>query len=104
MRVEYLNNQLEKVCTDEATMRRKHSNIEKKLRVRLNALRQADNVRHLCTLDPLGKWHSVESIHPGCWAGWTSRNHRIIFRPCEHDGALEAATVVTVEAVDEDYH
>lgn len=104
MRVEYANNQLEKVCTDESQMRRKHSNIADKLRLRLNALHQAQTVGDLATLDPLGRWHSIDSIRPGCWSGWTSRNHRIIIRPEVENVILVAATVVTVEAVGEDYH
>lgn len=104
MRVKFASKQLEKVCTDESQMRRKHGNIASKLRLRLNALRQADTVGALPHQDPLGRWHSVDSIHPGCWAGWTSPNHRIIIRPDVQEGGLIASTVVTVEAVDEDYH
>lgn len=85
-------------------MRRKHGKIAEKLRLRVNALRRVATVGDLPTEDPGGKWHSVESILPGCWAGWTSPNHRIIIRPQEENGVLTAATVVTVEAVDMDYH
>ena len=58
----------------------------------------------LPTLDLGGKWHPIEAIRPGCWSGWTSKNHRIIIRPQTDEADLEAATVVLVEAVGEDYH
>ena len=85
-------------------MRRKHGNIAATLRLRLNALRLAPTVGDLPTVDPGGRWHSIDSMRPGCWSGRTSKNHRIIIRPDEENGCLVAATVVTVEAIDEDYH
>ena len=102
MEVKYADNKLEKLCTDEREMWRKRADVAKKLKLRINALRQANNLGGLPNLDPSGKWHSVDKIRPGCWAAWVSGNHRIIIRP-EGSGAVLTAVTVTVVEV-EDYH
>jgi proteic killer suppression protein len=94
---------LEKLCTDEKEMKRKRADIADKLPLRINALRQADNVEHLVTLDPLGWWHQLTGDRAGLWAGRVSKNHRILIRP---EGETPGATSVTVTVVagGEDYH
>ena len=102
MDVRYADNKLQKLCSDEREMRRKRPDIEKKLRLRVYALKQATNVGHLQDLDPGGKWHTIDQKWPGHWAGWVSHNERIVFKPM-NDGAAMAAISVTVVYVG-DYH
>jgi len=100
--VKYADNGLRRLCTDEKEMWRRRADIAKKLKLRVNALRRADNVGHLKELDPLGDWHDLSGDLAGLWAGSVSRNKRILIRP---DGAGPAVTAVTVTVVDiEDYH
>lgn len=100
--MKFTDNRLEKLCSDEKEMRRKRPDIEKKLRARVNALRSADNVGHLKTLDPGGDWHDLKGKRQGLWAGELSGNWRIIIRP---EGVGSAVTAITVTVVEiEDYH
>lgn len=102
MEVKYADNALKRLCTDEKEMRRKRADIERKLRLRVNALNNARDVGHLQALDPLGRWHDLNGDMTGLWAGSVSPNHRIMFRP-EGTGPDVTAVTVTVVGID-DYH
>jgi toxin HigB-1 len=102
MEVLFPDKNLEKLCTDEATMRRKRGDIAVKLRLRVKALQTADNLAHLAVHDPLGHWHELTGDLACLWAGSLSRNYRIMVRP---EGPEPAAAAVTVTVVDiTDYH
>jgi proteic killer suppression protein len=102
LRVLYENTKLEKLCTDEAWMRRKRADIEVKLKLRVKALEAAEKVGDLPTIDPLGAWHELTANWTGHWAGKVSRNERLIVRPIG-DGETWEAVVVTVVGI-ADYH
>ncbi len=102
LEVLYENRKLEKLCTDEREMRKKRGDIADRLRLRVNALRAADTVGELATIDPLGKWHQLTGDHDGEWAGKLSGNYRLLIRP---DGDSEPWDAVTVTVIDiDDYH
>lgn len=102
MRILFADKGLEKLCTDEKEMRRKRGDIATKLRLRIAALRTAKTVGELPTLDPLGRWHTLTGARAGHWAGWLSRNHRLVVRP-EGDGPASASATVTIIDIT-DYH
>ena len=81
MEVRYVDNRLQKVCTDEREMQRKRGDIAKKLKLRINELRQATHVGHLPELNPGAGWHAVNKKFPGHWAGEVRFNERIVIRP-----------------------
>ncbi|WP_258307161.1 type II toxin-antitoxin system RelE/ParE family toxin [Gordonia paraffinivorans] len=93
---------LQKLCTDEREMRKKRGDIADKLRRRVNALRTAETVGELATIDPLGYWHQLHEDHAGEWAGKLSDNYRLLIRP---EGDAEPWDAVTVTVIDiDDYH
>jgi len=102
VRVEYDDPKLERLCTDDAWMRRKRADIAKKLPLRIKALETADTVGDLPAIDPLGKWHELKGDRPGHWAGKVSDNYRLIVRP-GGDGEAWEARVATVTEIT-DYH
>lgn len=102
MEVKYVDNRLQKLCTDEREMQRKRGDIAKKLKLRLNDLRLATHVGHLPELSPKGGWHPVKKKFPGHWAGEVSYNERIVIRP-EGSANLLTCTTVTVTFIG-DYH
>ncbi|MBN7300452.1 plasmid maintenance system killer protein [Mycobacteroides abscessus subsp. bolletii] len=102
MDVKYQDRKLEKLCTDEREMRKKRGDIADRLRLRVNALRTANTVGELATIDPLGNWHQLSADHLGEWAGKLSRNERLLIRP---EGDSEPWDAVTVTVIDiDDYH
>lgn len=94
---------LKRLCTDEREMNRRRADIARKLRLRIKALEAAPNLGALVVADPLGRWHRLTGDLSGHWAGWVSRNHRIIIRP-EGAGPDIAAVTVTVLEAGKDYH
>lgn len=102
MDVDYADNGLRKLCTDEKVMRRKRIDIEVKLKLRLNALRAAEKFGDLRSADPLGKWHPLGDEYPDQWAGELSRNWRLLVRP-EGEEPEDERTEVTVLDI-KDYH
>lgn len=101
--MDYDNASLERLCTDEREMKKRRADIAQKLKLRIKALEAAPNVGALTSGDPLGKWHRLSADRAGTWAGWVSKNHRIIIRP-EGDGPDVEAVTVTVLEAGEDYH
>lgn len=92
----------EKLCTDEREMRKKREDVAKKLKLRINALRTAERIGDLTTIDPLGNWHSLTGDLDGLWAGKLSANFRLLIRP---EDAEDPKTAVTVTAIKiDDYH
>lgn len=101
MEVLYKDNKLEKLCTDEREMRRKRPDLEKKLRLRINALRAADTIGDLPQDDPGGAWHELKGNFAGIWAGELSGNWRLLVEPSPLK-SLSAAEVTVIDI--EDYH
>jgi proteic killer suppression protein len=101
--VRYEDNKLQKLCTDEREMRRKRSDIAKKLRLRVNALEIAGCVGELTTLDPLGDWHQLSENLSEFWAGKLSENYRLLVRPEDAGDEPWRAVRLTVAKID-DYH
>ncbi|OHU53446.1 plasmid maintenance system killer protein [Mycobacteroides chelonae] len=102
MDVKYQDRKLEKLCTDEREMRKKRGDIADRLRLRVTALRIAETVGELATIDPLGDWHQLHENHAGKWAGKLSRNERLLVRP---EGDSEPWDAVSVTVIDiDDYH
>lgn len=103
MQVEYSDNSLERLCTDEKEMKKRRADIADKLKLRIKALQAAPNLGALPEQDPLGRWHPLTGDRAGTWAGSVSRNHRIIIRPDGDEPGVDSVTV-TVIAAGEDYH
>lgn len=102
MQVLYSDGSLERLCTDEREMKKRRSDIAKKLPLRIKALEAAETVGDLATIDPLGDWHQLTADRSGTWAGKVSANHRLIIRP-EGDGlTIECVTITVLEIID--YH
>lgn len=100
MDVRYKDNKLEKLCTKQREMQRKRPDIQKKLRLRINALRAAETLGDLVEDDPGGAWHDLHGKRAGTWAGELSGNWRLLVEPMPNALSAVAATVVDIE----DYH
>lgn len=98
--VQYKDNRLSKLCTNEREMQRRRPDIKKKLRLRVNALRSADTLGDLVQDDPGGGWHDLKGDRSGTWAGELSGNWRLLVEP--RPNALSAVDVTVVDI--EDYH
>lgn len=97
----YKDNKLKKLCTNEREMQRKRPDIQKKLRLRIKALRAADTVGDLPENDPGGAWHDLNGKRAGIWAGELSGNWRLLVEP----DPLQSLSAVTAIVIDiEDYH
>lgn len=83
----YISRELERICEDERVMRKKRADIEKKLRLRINALRQCTKLGELRESDPGGHWHRLGGDRDGQWAGRVSFNERVVIEPTE-DGRV----------------
>ena len=109
MKISFSNKKLKKLCEDEAVMHRKRPDIEKKLRLRIAALKASADIGTLCRNDRSGKWHRLKEDREGQWAGALSGNMRIIIVPSK-DGIriigfgeeLTATEAIVQEIVD--YH
>ena len=101
MQVSFKRNKLEKQCTDDREIRRAFPKFEKKLRLRISALRAADSLGDLPANDPNGTWHEVDSEGRGTWSGELSGNWRILVLPSPIKSL--GATEVTVMEI-KDYH
>ncbi|SMX98375.1 type II toxin-antitoxin system RelE/ParE family toxin [Brevibacterium linens] len=100
MDVGYKDNKLEKLCTNQREMQRKRPDIQKKLRLRINALRAAETLGDLVADDPGGAWHDLHGKRAGTWAGELSGNWRLLVEPTPNALSAVDATVVDIE----DYH
>ncbi len=107
MNVTYKTKSLEKLCTDEREMRKRRGDIEKRLRLRINALETFATLGDVVENDPLGDWHPLRENRSGQWAGKVSRNERLIVVPLSNGGvrieSILATTSVEVQGI-EDYH
>lgn len=106
MNISYVDKHLEKECTDEKTMRKKHGNIAKRLKLRINALEEATCIRDLRVIDGLGGWHGLNADRKGSIAGKLSANYRLLVRPVgffqSSDEFLKCCDI-EVQGI-EDYH
>lgn len=100
MRVEYKDNRLEKLCTDEREMQKKRPDLKKKLRLRIKALENSDTLGDLPEDDPGGAWHDLRGKRSGTWAGELSGNWRLLVVPKPNLLSATEATVIDIE----DYH
>lgn len=104
MRLEYRDNKLKRICTDEREMRKRCSDIEAKLKARLAALRRAETAGDLMELDPLGDWHPLSADLKSDWAGKVRGNERILVTPIGEFEDARDATAVLILSVRTDYH
>lgn len=81
MKLTFKTKKLEKLCEDERGMHKQRPDIERKLRLRIAALKANDTIEQLEQNDPLGKWHRLAEDRSGQWAGTVSYNERIIIEP-----------------------
>lgn len=100
MRVEYKDNKLAKLCTDEREMQKKRPDLKKKLRLRIKALENSDTLGDLSEDDPGGAWHELKGKFTGVWSGELSGNWRLLVKPTHN--SLSAVNVTVIEL--EDYH
>ena len=101
MEVRFKDNKLEKLCTNEREMQRKRPDLQKKLRLRVNALRTAATVGDLPRDDPSGAWHELKGDLGGIWSGELSGNWRLLVEP----DPLKSLSAVVVTVIDiDDYH
>lgn len=100
MRLSFGSRQLERLCINEREMRRQRADIAPKLRLRIKALQAAACLEDLPRLDPLGRWHELTAARAGQWAGWLSRNWRLIVERIDAGGTDVCVLIVDVE----DYH
>lgn len=107
MNLSFRDKSLKKLCTDEKEMRKQRGDIEKKLRLRINALEVNATLGDVIENDPLGDWHPLKGNREGQWAGKVSSNERLIVVPLENGGvkvdSILAATEAEVHGI-EDYH
>jgi proteic killer suppression protein len=97
----YKDNKLEKLCTNEREMRRRRPDLQKKLRLRVNALRTAATVGDLPRDDPGGAWHELKGDLDGIWSGELSGNWRLLVEP----DPLKSLSALVVTVIDiDDYH
>ncbi len=107
MKLIFKNKTIEKLCTDEKEMRKRRADIEKKLRLRINALEVHATLRDVIANDPLGNWHPLHGNRSGQWAGKVSSNERLIIEPLSNGEirieSILATTAAEVQGI-EDYH
>ena len=65
-------------------MHKRRPDIERKLRLRIAALKASDSIAQLEMNDPLGKWHRLKKNRKGQWPGAVSSNERIIIEPLKN--------------------
>lgn len=96
MELRYVDNELERRCTNERHMQRKlGAQVSKALRLRLNELRRAAVMDDLLCF--AGRWEKLTGDRAGQWSGRLTANWRLVAQPDE--GTI---TVLIVEIVD--YH
>ena len=100
MRVDYKDNKLKKLCTDEREMQKQRPYLKKKLRLRVKALENSDTLGDLPGDDPGGAWHDLKGQRGGTWAGELSGNWRLLVAPSPNSLTATEITVIDIE----DYH
>ena len=107
MKLTYKTKTLEKLCTNEKEMRKRRSDIEAKLKLRINALETFSTLGEVVENDPLGNWHPLRGNRSGQWAGKVSSNERLIIEPLRTGeirvDSILATTSAEVQGI-EDYH
>lgn len=109
MKVSFQTKKLQKLCEDEREMRKRRPDIERKLRLRIAALKANNTIAELEINDPLGRWHRLKENRKGQWSGVVSSNERIIIEPLK-DGVRiidieeerQSTEALVVEIID--YH
>ena len=81
MKLTFLSKKLQKLCEDDREMHKRRPDIERKLRLRIAALKASEDIAQLEMNDPLGKWHRLKQNRKGQWSGAVSSNERIIIEP-----------------------
>jgi toxin HigB-1 len=95
--LDYVDRELERICTDERYMQRKlGAQIAKALKVRIAELRYVAEMLDL--LLGTGRWEELSGDREGQWSARLTGNWRLIVEPEER----EAITVIVIEIVD--YH
>ena len=102
MEIYYATKALEKLCTDEKEAARKRADLADKLKLRVNALREARDFVDLQIIDRGGKWHELKVNLAGTWSGRLSPNWRLLVRS-EGEGPPEERNEATILDLD-DYH
>lgn len=100
MDVSYKDNKLDRLCNNQREAQRKRPDLQKKLRLRHNALRAAQTLGDLPIDDPGGAWHGLSGDLAGLWAGELSGNWRLLVEP--NPNALTAVHVTVINIGD--YH
>ncbi|MBM6784502.1 type II toxin-antitoxin system RelE/ParE family toxin [Enorma massiliensis] len=88
MKVSFQTKKLQKLCEDEREMHKRRPDIERKLRLRIAALKANNTIAELEVNDPLGKWHRLKENRKGQWSGAVSSNERIIIEPLKMASGL----------------
>lgn len=97
MELEYASRDMERTCTDERTMQRKHgAQVAKTLKLRIAEMRRAVEMGDL--LLGTGRWEELSGDRAGEWSARLSANWRLIVRPLIRD----VTTVLVIEIID--YH
>lgn len=97
MELEYATRELEKTCTDERAMQKKHGvQLSKALKLRIAELRRAVEIDDL--LLGTGRWEQLAGDRAGQWSARLTANWRLIVSLVDR----EVVTVLVVEIVD--YH
>lgn len=97
MELRYVDNELERQCTERRYMQRKlGAQRAKALRLRIDELRRVDELGDLLFM--AGKWEPMKGDRAGQWSGRLTGNWRIIVEP--KGGTV--AVVLVCEIVD--YH
>lgn len=65
-------------------MHKRRPDIERKLRLRIAALKANNTIVELEVNNPLGKWHRLKENRKGQWSGAVSSNERIIIEPLKN--------------------
>lgn len=107
MKLTYKTKSIEKICTDEKEMRKRRADIEKRLKLRINALEVNATLGDVVANDPLGNWHPLRGNRSGQWAGKVSSNERLIIEPLSNGEVRVESILSTTEAEVqgiEDYH
>ena len=81
MKLTFQSKKLQKLCEDAREMHKRRPDIERKLKLRIAALKASDTIEQLERNDPLGKWHRLTGNRNGQWAGTVSYNERLVIEP-----------------------
>ncbi|WP_342476870.1 plasmid maintenance system killer protein [Paenibacillus sp. FSL H7-0350] len=104
MNISYNNTKLEKVLTNERSIKREYTLFHKKLINRMSELRVANNLEEIPHVPPPNR-HKLSGDYNDCWGIDVSKNFRIVLRPIGEWEASDLRTIQNVEIITvEDYH